>query len=109
MSELVYINWSAVKESRDRDTFHACCGYYPYKGSIAEVVKGRKFPIGMKFAIADFYTTSIHYQTKCYIEFYDEGFKKVRIDGENVRIVAYDREDNPEEYKNVHYVEKVYA
>ena len=104
------VNWALYKEQQDQDTFHAICGYTPFRGSIAEVVKGRKFPLGMKFVIVGFYTKKVnYYDTKCYIEFYDEGFKKVTIDGENVRIVAYDREDNPEEYKNVHYVEKVYT
>lgn len=104
------VNWALYKEQQDQDTFHAICGYIPFRGSIAEVVKGKKFPIGMKFVIAGFHTKKVnYYDTKCYIEFYDEGFKKVTIDGENVRIVAYDREDNPEEYKNVHYVEKVFT
>ena len=100
------VNWALYKEQQDQDTFEVICGYIPYRGSIAEVIAGKKFPVGMKFVITGFYTKKVNYQeTKCYLEFYDEGFKKVNIDGENVRIVAYDREDNPEEYKNVHNVE----
>ena len=93
------------QERQDKDLFELVCGYVPCKGCIAEVIKGRKFPIGMKFAVTGFYTRYYPNGTKCYLEFYDEGFRKTFIDGENVRIVAYDREENPVEYKNVHNVE----
>lgn len=99
------INWESVKENRILDEFEVTCDYRPCRGCIAEVVKGRKFPIGMKFAVSGFYTKNTPVGTKCYLEFYDVGFRKVSIDGENVKIVAYDREDNPEEYRNVHNVE----
>ena len=99
------IDWKWAREESIRDEFQITCGYRPFIGCIAEVVKGRKFPIGMKFVITGFYTKNLPHDVKCYLEFYDEGFKKVSIDGENVKIVAHHREDNPEEYKNVHYVE----
>lgn len=92
-------------------------GYFAEVGDIVEVVKGRKFPVGMKMVVAGtgyayrYYDGSIVGSThdsygKEHIMFYDEPNKKAYIDIENVRIIAKneDREDNPE-YRNVHSIE----
>ena len=88
-------------------------GWYAQKGDIVKVVRGRKFPIGMKFVVDDynterFWAGSWHYHPSgdVFLYFYDEGFKQCRIDASYTVIVAMseDRKDNPE-YKNVHDVE----
>lgn len=85
-------------------------GYYAEIGDIVEVVKGRKFPIGMKMVVAGVYNGYPKYVSPTYtafaedvIMFYDEGFKKAYISIDNVRIIATEHEGD--EYKNVHEVE----
>ena len=88
-------------------------GKFAEIGDIVEVVKGKKFPIGMKFVVADvvplrFYGGQYHYHKDgdIFLYFYDEGFKYERIDSYNTVIVAKteSREDNPE-YDQVHLCE----
>ena len=86
------------------------CGAYAEVGDIVEVVKGRKFPIGMKMVVTNRacfnYNGYPGYRDDYKIEFYDEGFKKQYISEYNVKIIAQheSKKDNPE-YVNVHRVE----
>lgn len=98
-------------------------GRFAEVGDIVEVVKGRKFPIGMKMVVAGFdawckysYGFDGPHWGRAFqafgdkqILFYGEGFKKYNINADNVEIVAIheDKDWNPE-YRNVHEVE-VYA
>ena len=85
-------------------------GYYAQIGDIVEVVKGRKFPIGMKMVVAGRYSGYPKYVSSSFVAFaedrimfYDEGFKQAFISIKNVRIIATGHEGD--EYKNVHEVE----
>lgn len=88
-------------------------GWWSKVGDIVEVTGGKKYPLGMKFVVADrnterFWGGRWHYHPNgnVFLYFYDEGFKLCRIDAGYVKIVALkeDRRNNPE-YKNVHDVE----
>lgn len=98
-------------------------GWFAEEGDVVEVVKGRKFPIGMKFVVAE---NKLHYRvyngsiigqhnlysrSNEYLMFYDmtdRGIKEQYINADNVVIIAQDEDRKNPEYKNVHSVE-VYA
>ena len=88
-------------------------GIYAEVGDIVEVVKGRKYPIGMRMVV-DGFDAWCKYASRdgrfCaygdkQIVFGGEG-KMESINADNVKIIAQteDRKDNPL-YKNVHNIE----
>ena len=98
-------------------------GWVAEEGDVVEVVKGRKFPIGMKFVVAEnklhyrYYNGSIIgeqynlYSNTEYLMFYDmtdRGIKEQYINAENVKIIAKNEDRENPEYKSVHNVE-IYA
>ena len=88
-------------------------GIFAERGDIVEVVKGRKYPIGMRFVVAD-KSSYCKYQNiyngfRAYADeqlvFYDEGFRKSYINSDNVVIVAQNEDRENPEYDNVHMIE----
>ena len=89
-------------------------GHWAKVGDIVEVVKGRKYPIGLRMVVADFQDGYCYWQSApnsgryacaCNgreIVFVDEGFTFGNINDRNVKIVAVteDRDTDPA-YANV--------
>ena len=65
------------------------CGLLAEVGDIVEVVKGRKYPIGMRMVVNGFYSYRYHngYGVDPQIVFGGEG-KLEKINAENVKIIA---------------------
>ena len=87
-------------------------GYVAEVGDVVQVVKGRKYPIGMKFVVADAGWFNFNgypgYHDDWLLIFYDCDGRNV-ISPANVVIVAQkENRKNDPEYKNVHNVE-IYA
>lgn len=86
-----------------------CDGYSAEVGDIVKVVKGRKYPIGMKMVVADAgwrnYNGYPGYHDEWMLEFYDCNGINV-ISPANVVIVAQkeNRKSDPE-YRDVHRIE----
>ena len=79
-------------------------GWSAEKGDIVEVVKGTKFPIGMKMSVIDFESTNYKGHKMLYITFGSEkGIEKIAAD--NVKIIAIKGGSrNQEQYNDVHNV-----
>ena len=88
-------------------------GSFAQMGDMVEVVKGRKFPIGMRMVVADFQDGYCYWQSSpnsgryacaCNgreIVFMDEGFVLNSINDRNVRIVAVRGEGDQSVFENV--------
>lgn len=88
-------------------------GSWAQPGDIVEVIRGKNFPIGMKFIVVDyvplrFWGGSWHWHRDgdIFLKFIDEGFKPAMIRGDYCKIIAVreERENNPL-YSDVHDVE----
>ena len=88
-------------------------GSWAREGDIVEVIRGKNFPVGMKFVVnrtvpLRFWAGSWHWHKDgdIFLEFIDEGFKPAIIRGDYCKIIALtsDRKDNPL-YADVHDVE----
>ena len=77
-------------------------GWFAETGDIVEVIKGKKYPVGMKMAVIDFKEVRYNGYLTLYITFGSEkGIE--RIDADNVKIIAIrGGSKNQEQYKDVH-------
>lgn len=89
-------------------------GSWAQPGDIVEVIRGKNFPIGMKFIVNDYTTLRFwggswhwHRNGDVFLKFIDEG-RPATIRGDYCKIIAVheDRENNPL-YADVHEVELV--
>ncbi len=78
------------------------CGWYAHRGDIVEVIKGKKYPIGMKMAVIDCKEVRFGSHMTLQIIFGSEkGIE--RIDADNVKIIAIrGGSKNQEQYNDVH-------
>lgn len=88
-------------------------GSYAQVGDIVEVVRGRKYPIGMRMVVADFQDGYCYWESSPFsgryasacngreIVFMDEGFVLNAINDRNVRIIAVRDEGDQSMFENV--------
>ena len=93
-------------------------GLYAEIGDVVEVVKGRKYPVGMKMVVCDF-TAWCKYDTDNFLyhsgrSFQAYGDKQIvfggegkmeKINADNVKIIALTEDRSNPEYRNVHKIE----
>ena len=89
-------------------------GDWAQVGDIVEVIRGKNYPVGMKFIVNDYITLRFwggawhwHRNGDVFLKFIDEG-RPAMIKGDYCKIIAIheDRENNPL-YADVHEVEIV--
>lgn len=84
-------------------------GYNAEIGDVVEVVKGRKYPVGMKMVVCGFQVWKPEYKSRGtvpgrQIVFGGEG-KLETISEDNVKIIAQTEDRTNPEYRNVHKIE----